>query len=212
MISRRNMIFATAVAISSVVVPEANAMKKAYITGDTSWQSLSKQELTEKLTQFFGAAKHPLPLMGHPGDSEPTHSIFDQFIVGFFGVPRPLEQLSTGEWLFSGAMPHEVSYVSFVVMSPDQTRIEAAMMSYSLCPPTGVQFTDAQGGSHQIKCEVDPGWTIFLSRYEKRNEALVKTLSQIAYEYRLTEQRSMIGRNIRKKDEVRAKTEVILVP
>ena len=212
MISRRDMILATAAAVSSAVVREASAMKKTYIIGDTSWQYLSKQELTEKLMQFFGAAQHQLPLMGHPRDSEPTHSIFDQFVVGFFGVPRPLEELSTGLWLFSGAVPHDVSYVSFVVMSPDQTRIEAAMMSYSLCPPNGTPFTDIQGGSHQIKCEVDPGWAIFLSRYDKRNETLVKTLSQIAYEYRLTEQRSIIRRNIRMKDEVKANTEIILVP
>jgi len=207
------MIFAAAMAVSSFIVREAGAIKKMYAVGDTSWSSdPAKEEFAYRLRQFFGEAQHPLPLMGHADDSAATHHIFDQFTVGFFGVPSPVEKLSTGQWIFSGAVPHDTAYVSFVVMSPDQTRIEAAMMSYDLCPPDGVQYTDIQGGSHQIKCEEDPGWAIFLSRYDKRNEALVKTLSQIAYKHRLAQQGPMVRENIRKKESVKAKTEIVLVP
>jgi len=212
MISRRNAIVATAALLVGTAVSETKAELRTYSVGNMTWYATSGKEIADKVKLFFGAAQHPVPLVGSSEDPSQINSITDQFLIGFLGAPRPVELLPSGQWLFSGSVPHMNAYVSFVVMSADQTRVEAAMMSYSLCPKSGVDFTDVKGDHHVIRCEEDPGWAIFISRYEKRDEALINSLSQVALNYRIAEQRSMVKLNIRDKKLIKAKTLVIIVP
>jgi len=212
--SRRNIVVVAAALCAAMMIGSAQAAPKIYGAADTGWyaDTAFRQGVADKLRQFIGATQYPLPLVGYSDDPAKINSVADQFLSEFMGKPGEIEALPDGRWLFSGTAPHQVAYIAFVVMSPDQSNIEAAMMSYQLCPKGGVPYRDPEGSQHLAPCEEDPRWAIFLPRHGAPDYFLIHTLSQVALRNRLHDQRSLIEQNIRSQDSIHVKTEVIMVP
>jgi hypothetical protein len=212
MVTRREVV-TSAAAVLALGVPKIGACSELYRDGDnTWWQRGFREQIVAKLRFFFNQATGYFPLEEYHYDGSGTYPLIDQFLLGFLEAPRPVEALSDGRWLFSGSVARNSAEVSYVAMSADQSRIDAAMMSYDLCPQGGVDYVDPQGGTHKVPCEADPGWVIFISRNQARDNELIASLGDVALTYRRGEQRRFIAQGVRASSDVHAKTVVVPVP
>ena len=175
--TRRLILKSTAAVILADTSPIHAAPR--YGLGDETWWTVGfpnsfRDSIITQLRNFFGRATGPFPISGDEGGRD--YLIIDQFLRAFSGVPAPVGQLPDGRWLFVGAVPHSTQEVAIVVMSASQTIIDAAMMTYSLCPPGGVGYTDPGGTVHRIKCEIELGWAIFIPNNQVRDQGLIGEL------------------------------------
>lgn len=216
MVTRRKVLEASAALLATVAVSTTvNATSAIYGNGDDTWVSTFRRTIAAKLTVFFGNATADLPLVGHSDDGDGQYQILDQFLIGFLGAPTSVEALPDGRWLFGGCVPHDCALVSFVVMSADQSRIDTAMMAYSICPRGGVDDIndfDPDHVVHKIKCEIDPGWAIFVPRYEVRDDTLIANLATLARRSTTYQQQPLVNQGVRLASSIQVKTKIVEVP